>query len=467
MKEENLLIQKEAIRMVSADMAFHYGFIPKSVTDNILTIYVAHENLETIPTDELSLIVDKKISIESTSKESLNKALAINYRTNAVSSKSEEFNLNNDFLKNLIWEAKSTGSSDIHFEIFKNEARVRFRIDGHLIERYIIQKEKFPELVNKIKIESNLNISEKRLPQDGRIQYKDFDIRVSILPTLYGEKIVLRILGKDTSNLSIETLGMNEKEKNIYLEAINASKGIVLISGPTGSGKTTTLYATLKILNDINTNILTIEDPIEYTMKGINQVQLREDIGLTFTSALKTFLRQDPDIIMLGEIRDEKTAQMAVRASLTGHLVLSTIHTNSAIGTISRLLDMGVPPFLIAETLKVSVAQRLIRKLCDNCKTPTIKSNIISIEVDNINDSYQSNGCDKCFHTGYSGRIAIYEMIPVTNDLVNKIKNGETSILENTNFESLAQQAYKLIEKGITTVEEVYPILLEDKKQYD
>src|SRR5690606_10978304 len=205
-------------------------------------------------------------------------------------------------------------------------------------------------------------------PQDGRITNGTFDIRVSVLPTLFGEKIVLRLLSQDASNLDLEDLGMDKQSKVLYTQAIQKPNGLVLISGPTGSGKTTTLYASLRLLNDNKRNILTVEDPIEYTLKGINQVQLKEDIGLSFSAALRSFLRQDPDIIMLGEIRDSETALMAIRASLTGHLVLSTIHTNSALGTISRLLDMGIPSYLIAETLNISVAQRLLRCLCSHCK---------------------------------------------------------------------------------------------------
>ncbi|MGJ8664829.1 MAG: GspE/PulE family protein [Patiriisocius sp.] len=463
MKTETLIeVDKDALQLVNADIAFHYGIVPKCIQENVLTVYIDEELSHPSFFEELSLVLDKKISFVRTSKNSIERAFSTYYRASGNNTeKGKEFLLENDFLKELIWDAKSIGSSDIHFEIFKDTARVRFRIDGHLIERYVIDKEDFPELVNKIKIEANLNISEKRLPQDGRINYEDFDIRVSILPTLHGEKIVMRILGKDTSNLSIEALGMKADQEEIYLKAIHASRGIILISGPTGSGKTTTLYATLKLLNEIKTNILTIEDPIEYTLKGINQVQLREDIGLTFTSALKTFLRQDPDIIMLGEIRDEKTAQMAIRASLTGHLVLSTIHTNSAIGTISRLLDMGVPSFLIAETLKISVAQRLVRKLCKKCKIKSDKVEVRFQKFGNISTHYQANGCNNCFHTGYSGRTAIYEMIPITEAIVDQIKQGRMDKFGEKDFQTLAAQALLLVQQGKTTFEEVYPILIE------
>lgn len=458
---KEITLTTEVQQLIPADIAYHYGIIPKEIDEGILGLYIKDVNKQNYSSGEIELLLGKKIVLTPVDSSIINKALSKYYRSSNKKSADSEFKLGSDFLENLIWEAKSTGSSDIHFEVFKESGRIRFRIDGKLIERYKVKKEDYAELVNKIKINSKLNITEKRLPQDGRINYKDFDIRVSILPTLHGEKIVMRILGRDTSNLTIDKLGMDKEEEVIYLEAVDSSKGIILISGPTGSGKTTTLYATLKLLNKINTNILTIEDPIEYTMEGINQVQLKEDIGLTFSSALKTFLRQDPDIIMLGEIRDEKTAQMAIRASLTGHLVLSTIHTNSAIGTISRLIDMGVPSFLIAETLKISVAQRLVRKLCNHCKVESNNKDIKikNIDLKEIQHNYLPKGCDKCFYTGYKGRIAIYEFIPVTQKVVELIKKDYNKL----DYKRLSKKAIKLVNKGITSIEEVYPILIEDK----
>ncbi|MBX2828089.1 MAG: GspE/PulE family protein [Flavobacteriaceae bacterium] len=453
-------------QVVKPEIAYHYGVIPKDFSDESITLYIKEDQLERITTEELEMVLGKQVFWEPVPKTLIDSALSKYYRTGGKSTVSAEFKLGGDFLESLIWDAKSTGSSDIHFEVFKDTARIRFRIDGKLLERYTINIEDYPELVNKIKIKSNLNITEKRLPQDGRINYSDFDIRVSILPTLYGEKIVMRILGRDTSNISIEQLGMTPDEKKIYLNAVNASKGIILISGPTGSGKTTTLYATLKLLNKVSHNILTIEDPIEYTMDGINQVQLKEDIGLTFSSALKTFLRQDPDIIMLGEIRDEQTAQMAIRASLTGHLVLSTIHTNSALGTLSRLIDMGVPPFLIAETLRVSVAQRLVRRLCENCKAEEPVDAESKKMFPALSTHHIPVGCDTCFHTGYKGRIAIYEQIPINHEVKTAIKNG--SIKSNhaeLSYTRLSDRAFDLVKRGITTLEEVHSLLIDDKEE--
>jgi len=316
-----------------------------------------------------------------------------------------------------------------------------------------------------------MDISEKRLPQDGRIIFEDethsFDIRASVLPTLYGEKIVLRLLNKDTTDLKLESLGFTQKQYGDYVSGIYKSNGIVLISGPTGSGKTTTLYATLKVLNKEGINILTIEDPIEYTLSGINQVQLKESIGLTFSSALRTFLRQDPDIIMLGEIRDAETAQMAIRAALTGHLVLSTIHTNSAWGTIGRLIDMGIPPFLITATLNLSVAQRLVRLLCPACKHlvpfSTEDYSLLNLDFQNPEHHYVAKGCEKCYYTGYSGRKAIYEVIPIDQELHDSVKHNNlniSSILEKKEISLLSKQAWDLFTSGCTTFEEIAPILL-------
>jgi type IV pilus assembly protein PilB len=340
-----------------------------------------------------------------------------------------------------------------------------------LIERYSISKTDYPSLTNKIKIKANLDISEKRLPQDGRIFFKTedhkFDIRVSVLPTLHGEKIVLRLLSNDATDIDIERLGFNEKELEDYLEGIKKPHGIMLISGPTGSGKTTTLYATLKILNKEKSNIITIEDPIEYTLEGVNQVQLKEDIGLTFAGALRSFLRQDPDVIMLGEIRDAETAQMAIRAAMTGHLVLSTIHTNSAWGTISRLADMGIPPFLLAGTINTTVAQRLLRLLCIECKeeqefhTKYFPRTFSSPKK--IRTHFVAKGCDHCYYTGYKGRKAIYEVIPIDYELAENIKKNEFAVeelLKARNIKTLKENAFALFEKGLTSIDEIYPVLL-------
>lgn len=464
---EEIIVHNENLHLVSADLANYYKVLPKENTSDTITLFCLDTKNTNDVKEELELLLGKKVTLLPYTENQINKALSIYYRKERLESANKTFSIDSgDFLENLLSEAKGLKSSDIHCEIYEDAARIRFRIDGHLIERYKIERENYLELVNKIKIRSKLNITEKRLPQDGRITTPTFDIRVSILPTLYGEKIVMRLLGQDATNIDLKALGFQQEELDNYLEAVKKPNGIILISGPTGSGKTTTLYATLRLLNDSRRNIVTVEDPIEYTLKGINQVQLKEDIGLTFASALKSFLRQDPDVIMLGEIRDSETALMAIRASLTGHLVLSTIHTNSAIGTVSRLIDMGVPPYLISETLNLSVAQRLIRKLCSHCKEETTLDekdfpNSFTIPY-SIEKSYKPVGCNECFHTGYKGRTAIYEVINITNDIANAIKsNTIVSYFEkDENYKSLPEKAFDVLAKGETSLDEIYSILL-------
>lgn len=449
---------------ISSEVANHFLIIPKQITEHENIFYVDREKeleLDNIR-EELKIIFNKEVILEPIDSVLIKKALSINYRKNNETLKRVSYN--NDFLESLIFEAKHINASDIHIEIYEEDVRVRLRIDGHLIEKNHIKKDNYLELINQIKIKSNLDITEKRLPQDGRIEFDDFDIRVSILPTHHGEKVVMRILGRDASHLDINVLGFEKDDLQLYLEAVKKTNGIILISGPTGSGKTTTLYATLKHLNDIKRNIVTVEDPIEYTLKGVNQVQLKENIGLTFTTALRSFLRQDPDIIMLGEIRDAQTAQMAIRASLTGHLVLSTIHTNSAIGTISRLVDMGIPPFLIAETINISVAQRLIRTLCKTCKQlQDFNDSYLPISfspVEKIEKHFVAVGCEDCYYTGYMGRRAIYEILPVTHNVADAIKKN---VLEQSDFikkKRLSNKAFELFSKGLTSLDEIYPILI-------
>lgn len=462
-----LEIKQEAVLAISSEMANHYRIVPKTVQEHVLELYIEAKKESAEAKDELELLTGKTIQLFPVESSVIEKALSIYYRKERTEVKKKAFDVEkNDFLESLLDEAKSLKSSDIHFEVYEDSARIRLRIDGQLIERYKIERSNYLELVNKVKIKAKLNITEKRLPQDGRITNDSFDIRVSILPTLFGEKIVMRLLGQDASNIDLDSLGFQAEELEKYLEAVKKPNGIILISGPTGSGKTTTLYATLKLLNETRRNIVTVEDPIEYTLKGINQVQLKEDIGLTFASALKSFLRQDPDVIMLGEIRDSETALMAIRASLTGHLVLSTIHTNSAIGTISRLVDMGVPAYLISETLNLSVAQRLVRKLCEHCKTE------IEVVKDDfpvgfnfpyeINNYFKPVGCNHCFHTGYKGRRAIYEVINVDGVLANAIKQNHVVELfeSNKNYKSLAHKAFDVLADGETSLDEIYSILI-------
>lgn len=471
---DTLNINVDIRHVVSDQQAWHYHIVPKEITDTEWTFYIDVEYNNELVREELDLAFNRSIRLEVVDSELIKKTLSKYYRVSESENHSPKAvgNANsNDFLNSLIREAKEMHSSDIHIETYENLCRVRFRIDGKLLEKYRLDKESYPSLVNKIKIKSNIDIAEKRLPQDGRILFEEdnlnFDIRVSVLPTLNGEKIVLRLLSKDSTNIEISKLGFSEEQKALFLENIRKTHGIILISGPTGSGKTTTLYATLKILNKTESNILTIEDPVEYTLSGINQVQLREDIGLTFAKALRTFLRQDPDIIMLGEIRDEETAQMAIRAALTGHLVLSTIHTNSAWGIITRLSDMGIPPFLLSDTVNLCVAQRLIRLLCPHCKeqVPFDASQLPrTFKPVSIPKSYfKPHGCEHCYYTGYKGRKAIYEVLPIDFEMSEAIRAGKIdidSLRKEKKILSLAESAFNDFVEGATSLDEIYPILL-------
>ncbi|MEL6863597.1 MAG: GspE/PulE family protein [Bacteroidota bacterium] len=469
-------IPTDLLQSITTQQAWHYMVLPFERQGDQLELYIADGQNELGTAEELEVLLGCSIQLKAVEGELLRREIAKYYRRpNDQRTQSQNLNFQSeqakDFLPQLLREAKQLGSSDIHIEPFEESSRIRIRIDGKLIERYVLEKAEYPSLVNKVKIQANLDIAEKRLPQDGRINLRlednsQLDVRVSVLPTLHGEKIVLRLLSNDATNIDLNILGFNEQDLDNYLEGVKRPNGIVLISGPTGSGKTTTLYATLKLLNQSTTNIVTIEDPIEYTLEGINQVQLKEQIGLDFPSAMRTFLRQDPDIIMVGEIRDKATASMAIRASLTGHLVLSTVHTNSAWGIVARMIDMGIPAYLLADTLNTAVAQRLVRLLCPHCKTS------VPFEAHQLPKRYvlprplkevaAAKGCEHCFYTGYKGRKAVYEVIPIDLELSRHIKDEDLNVgdlLEERGVSSLAENAFALLEAGLTTTTEVYPIL--------
>lgn len=466
-------LKVENLQVLTPEQAWHYRIIPKEQSPSALSFFVDETTVNSFLQEELEMLFGKIIQLENKSPEVISNSLSRHYRKEQRDTRIKNLSYSgtsDDFLSDLISEAKNLKSSDIHIEVYEERCRVRIRIDGMLVERYVVGKEEYPSLINKIKIMSNLDISEKRLPQDGRIFFErkgnKFDIRVSVLPTLHGEKVVLRLLSNDATNIDIKALGFSEMDLTNFLDGVKRPNGILLISGPTGSGKTTTLYATLKLLNNQTRNILTVEDPIEYTLEGVNQVQLKESIGLDFASTLRTFLRQDPDIIMVGEIRDPATASMAIRAALTGHLVLSTIHTNSAWGTISRLMDMGIPAFLVANTINTSVAQRLIRLLCPECKSvEKFNSDLYPKHFKPariVAEHFTAQGCDHCFFTGYKGRKAVYEVIPIDHELSDKIKGGQYDIsqeLKERNIKTLAENAFELFERGETSLEEIYSLL--------
>ena len=381
------------------------------------------------------------------------------------------------FVNQILTKSIERKATDVHFETFENNMAIRFRVDGVLQNITIPpQVKQFqPAIVSRIKILAHLDIAEKRLPQDGRIKLKvagrEIDVRVSVIPMLHGEAIVLRLLDRSTALLGLERLGWSGSILNQFNQALTLPHGIILVTGPTGSGKTSTLYAALATINDVQRKIITIEDPIEYNLEGINQIQVSTKTGLTFATGLRAILRHDPDIILIGEIRDDKTAQIAVQASLTGHLVFSTLHTNDAPGALTRLVDMGVEPYLVASTLEMVVAQRLVRKICVKCKTKipvethnTIKQQFPDVDLDTL---FHGTGCKACQHTGYLGRQAIFELMPISPEIRTLIQKSVASIeIRNIAIQqgmvSLRENGLILATQGITSLDEVMRVTKEE-----
>jgi general secretion pathway protein E len=379
-------------------------------------------------------------------------------------------------INGLIAEAVKNRGSDIHVEPYESGLSVRIRIDGVLKETLSLPAKVAPLLVSRIKVMARLDIAEKRVPQDGRISLtiggKTIDVRVSTLPSRHGERVVMRLLDRDQALFDISDLGMDTETRARFETALNEPNGIILVSGPTGSGKTTTLYAGLSLLNDEARNILTVEDPIEYALEGVGQTQVNAKVGMTFAAGLRAMLRQDPDVVMVGEIRDVETAEIAVQASLTGHLVLSTVHTNSAISAVTRLRDMGVEPFLLASTVKAILAQRLVRRLCNHCKAPETADatalNLIGIEADTEIKIHKPVGCPECSGTGYQGRVGLYELVTVDAKLRELIHDDarEKAMSDHAfkSVKSLADSGFAQVIKGTTTVEEVLRVCKNERE---
>ncbi|MDO5476774.1 MAG: GspE/PulE family protein [Eubacteriales bacterium] len=377
-------------------------------------------------------------------------------------------------VNSIIERAVHERASDIHVEPGESELKVRMRIDGVLRDILTIPRDLQASVISRIKIMSGMNIAERRIPQDGRfnvsVRDKDIDLRVSTLPTVYGEKIVLRLLDKSGGRISTDAIGLSGDDLEKYRKLIRMKNGVLLIVGPTGSGKSSTMYAIINELNTREVNLVTLEDPVEYNVDGVNQVQINEKTGMTFASGLRAILRQDPDIISVGEIRDGETAEIAMRAAVTGHVVLSTIHTNDAAGTIERLLDIGVEPYLIASALKGVISQRLVRRICPSCKeayTPDpqeVKDMGLSPSVPHM--FYRGAGCPDCFDTGYRGRAAVFEILTVSREIRDLISAGAgRSAIEDalrasgTGFVSLQENAARLVLEGVTTSEEVARVI--------
>ncbi|WP_304509182.1 GspE/PulE family protein [Anaerotignum sp.] len=385
-------------------------------------------------------------------------------------------------VNSLIEWAVSEHASDIHIEPDEKEVRVRMRIDGLLRHIMTVPKDLQASLLSRLKIMGGMDITERRIPQDGRsnarVKNSDIDLRMSTLPTIYGEKFVIRLLDKNTQLLDKTRIGLKERDLQKYMQLINKKNGgVVLIVGPTGSGKTSTLYTMIRELNTEESNLITLEDPVEYNISGINQVQINEKTGMTFSGGLRAILRQDPDIIAVGEVRDGETAKIAMRAAITGHLVLSTIHTNSAVSTLDRLLDIGVEPYLISSALNGVISQRLVRKICTHCREEYAPSsedlNSIGLSPNEDYKFYRGAGCPHCFGTGYRGRIAVFEILVINKKLRNAISNGAKReeiadiIYMNKDFVSLADNCRKLVFEGITTVEEAKRITNTEDYDYE
>jgi len=498
-------IQSEVVELVPRDLAHNYKVVPVARLENKLFLAMADPlnvlaiddvkritKLEIAPliasekaiTDKLNFIdASKSGSMEDLIQNAQKKSDsdADGDTIESVKESIEEVNLDQLAasseeapvikLANLVvLQAIKDRASDIHLEPFEKVMRLRYRIDGVLIDATPPPKQMQLALASRIKIMSNLDIAERRLPQDGRMRVKvsgkDYDLRVSILPTVHGEKIVLRVLDKTNLSASIDKLGLDEATLKQFRVAIDAPHGLILVTGPTGSGKTTTLYSALNELNSPQWNIITVEDPVEFQIPGINQVPTKKEIGLTFANALRSILRQDPDIIMIGEIRDTETAEIAIEAALTGHQVLSTMHCNDAPGAIARLDDMGIAPFLISSSVILSCAQRLLRRICSHCKEPVTYPakmfeglTIDPVMFDGV-QLYRGRGCDRCKNSGYVGRMAIIEAMTITDEIrkliIARSSNREMAKLAiNQGMRTLRMVALDRARDGLTTLEQV------------
>jgi type IV pilus assembly protein PilB len=492
-------IDQDVLKILPKEVVTRHQVIPVNKTGNTLIVAMADpSNIYAV--DDIKFITGLKVDVVVASEQAIAEAVE-KYYTSTVSfdevmidfvEEDEEFEFEEDAeedinvldlqksagdapvvkLVNLILlDAIRKGASDIHIEPYEKQVRIRYRIDGVLYEVMRPPTKLKDAITSRLKIMSNLDIAERRLPQDGRIKMKMgrgkvMDFRVSILPVLWGEKVVMRLLDQSNLQLDMTKLGFEEKVLAGFKDAINKPFGMILITGPTGSGKTTTLYSTLSELNKTSTNICTAEDPVEYNLFGINQVQMHDDIGLNFASALRSFLRQDPDIVMVGEIRDFETAEIAVKAALTGHLVLSTLHTNDAPSSVSRLLNMGIEPFLVASSVNLIGAQRLVRKLCSDCKEAMEVPEQVLIDLGVAPDDcadfqvMRGAGCRTCNNTGYKGRIAVYEIMIMTDELSEFVLNG-ASTLElkreaiRQGMKTLRMSALSKLGEGMTSMEEI------------
>ncbi len=503
-----LTISKEILGLIPITTAQKYEAIPFSLVNNVLNVAMADPgNLFMI--DDIRFMTQKNVRGHVASESSIKKVIGgllygpeeetddgleevmVKLREEvdvSVVETTEELDMSRfedatdqapvvKLVNLILMDAIRKGASDIHIEPYEKMMRVRFRIDGLLYEAMRPPLQLKNAMISRLKIMSRLDIAERRLPQDGRIKLKtkgrEIDFRVSVLPTLFGEKVVLRLLDKSNLQVDMTKLGFEDQQLRDFKESIHSPYGMVLVTGPTGSGKTTTLYSALSELNTISHNISTVEDPVEYNLQGINQVQILESVGLTFAAGLRSFLRQDPDIIMVGEIRDFETAETATKAALTGHMVLSTLHTNDAPSTINRLLNMGVESFLVASAVNLILAQRLARRICRQCRVPEdvpaeVLLNLGLAEQDlGTFTCYRGRGCPACNNTGYRGRVALYEVMPMHEELRELVLLGSSAAeikkaAVRLGMITLRQSAVRRMKDGITSLEEVLRCTVKD-----
>ena len=492
----NYPVDKEVLRQVDPDKARYYGFFLMKKDQGKFHVAIADPtNIETL--DYLRLALGNNLTIYVATRPAIKQSIEKYYEMETALKKAEEeatggpeiVEVRDDvdlaklremgeeapvirIVNNFISQAIVEDASDIHVEPMENSLRVRYRVDGILHEKQALPKSIQPGVVTRLKIISNMDIAERRVPQDGRLSLKfegrPIDFRVSSIPSIFGEKVVLRILDRTVSVKPLDQLGFSEYNLKRFENIISQPYGMILISGPTGSGKTTTLYSCLDRLNSPTKNIITIEDPVEYQLKGINQMQVNEKAGLTFANALRSILRQDPNIILIGEIRDAETARIAIESALTGHLVFSTIHTNDSSSIATRLIDMGIEPFLVASSLIGATAQRLIRKVCNYCKIAYNPSRDVlenlGFQIDENVTFYKGEGCDRCIHTGYRGRMAISEILPITPDiqklLLSRVSSKEISAqAKKEGMKTLLDDAMTKAAEGLTTLEEVVRVV--------
>lgn len=499
---DDLKIEPSALDVVPRDFAQKHMLMPVTVAGGVLTVAMADPSNITAVND-IKFISGCDVKVLIGPEPQIRAAIEKHYEENIsydsifddlegdveVLSSEEELDVQAleratedapvvKLVNAILTDAVKKGASDIHIEPYEKVFRVRFRIDGVLYE---IMKPPYKlknAIISRVKIMADLDIAERRLPQDGRIKLKfgerrEMDFRVSVLPGLFGEKVVLRLLDKSTLQTDLTKLGFDQKQFKDFGSAIDKPYGLILVTGPTGSGKTTTLYSALTELNKSTVNISTAEDPVEYNLYGINQVQMHEEIGLNFAAALRSFLRQDPDIVMVGEIRDYETAEIAIKASLTGHLVLSTLHTNDAPSTINRLLNMGIEPFLLSSSINIVVAQRLARLICEKCKEPQRVNPQALIDVGITPEdaegftAFHGKGCERCSGTGYKGRLAVYECMLMTDELREFVLSGASAAeikreAIRQGMSTLRMSAVQLLRNGLTTLEEVVRVTAAD-----